>query len=126
VIIMSMHSDRLLRCHALYSHLPGIYISRMASPLDLTDRTHTLRAYDHIKSIIDPAGAVLLDLNQGTYFSLNGVGSLVWQQIQEGASFCQIARFVAASCAVSEDKVEADISRFLTRLGQQGMIYVDR
>ena len=98
----------------------------MASPLDLTDRTNTLRAHAHVKSIIDPAGAVLLDLNQGTYFSLNNVGSLVWQQIQEGATFSQIAHFVALSCAVPEETVAADINRFLTQLGQQGMIYVER
>ncbi|MBY0493279.1 MAG: PqqD family protein [Cyanobacteria bacterium] len=98
----------------------------MASPIELTQRTNSLRAHDHVKSIIDPAGAVLLDLNQGTYFSLNGVGSLIWQQIQEGASFSQITHFVAASCSVPENGIEADVSRFLAQLHDKGMIYVDR
>lgn len=97
----------------------------MTGPTQFTERTTLIRACDHVKSIIDPAGAVLLDLKAGTYFSLNKVGALIWQRIQEGASFCEIVHSVSAACSVPESKVETDLSSFLAKLDDKGMIYAD-
>ena len=45
-----------------------------------------IRIGSHVRSVIDPDGAVILDLKRGRYFSLNGIGVTVWQRLEGGAT----------------------------------------
>jgi Coenzyme PQQ synthesis protein D (PqqD) len=50
----------------------------------------TIRTHDHVRSVADADGAVLLDLRRGKYFSLNATGVEIWQKLESGWSVADI------------------------------------
>ena len=50
----------------------------------------------HLRSIVDHDGAVILDINRDQFFSLNPIGSYIWERLLKGEDLDQIARALAA------------------------------
>lgn len=65
---------------------------------------------------------VLLDLNTSAYFSLNPVGSLVWEGLGAGRSLREIAEGVCRKYGTDPDKVQKDIQALLAQLLKQGLL----
>ena len=49
----------------------------------------------HLRSIVDHDGAVILDIKRDRFFSLNVVGSYIWERLLKGEGLDQIARELA-------------------------------
>jgi len=62
--------------------------------------------------------ALILDLSTGVYFSLNPVGTEVWQGLQAGYSLSQIAAEIAHTYDMAEDAVREDVLHFAEDLKQ--------
>lgn len=67
-------------------------------------------------------GGVLLDLSQGKYYNLNGIGSLVWQQLMAGASLEDIVKDLHDRYGSPTGQVTRDVRAFLTSLLSKGII----
>ncbi len=52
---------------------------------------------DHVRVMVEPDGAVVLDLEAGRYFSLNGTGGKIWSEAQEGATVGRILEVLEES-----------------------------
>jgi len=65
---------------------------------------------------------VLLDLASGTYYSLNGVGALIWRQLEERRSPAEIVEAVAEQYAIDQETARADAERFLAQVAQAGLL----
>lgn len=65
---------------------------------------------------------VLLDLAGSVYYSLNDVGSLVWQQLQTARTVAELCAEVQARFDVASSACEADLRRLLTELHERGLI----
>lgn len=61
-------------------------------------------------------GAALLDLRTSSYFELNAVGLLVWNEIQSPKSLEQIVDAVVSQFEVSKAVCEPDIVNLLDQL----------
>jgi Coenzyme PQQ synthesis protein D (PqqD) len=83
-----------------------------------------IRIPQHVRSVIDPDGAVLLDLRQGKYFSLNRLGIAIWQQLEAGISRDTIAATLAKTYNRPLPAVEADVDEFLAGLTEARLINV--
>ena len=65
---------------------------------------------------------VLLDLATGTYFGLNGTGTMVWQMLCAGRSTHEIAAALARDLDVSEETALADVAVLVAALTQKGLV----
>jgi hypothetical protein len=66
--------------------------------------------------------SVLLDIDSGGYFTLNQVGSLVWEQCDGARSVAAIAKAVCAEYDADPDTVLADVSELLEALADAGLV----
>lgn len=68
---------------------------------------------------------ILLDLESGTYFTLNPVGALVWHELARGQSHAGLDSLTAAVVAefeVDETTARDDISGLLGELEANGLV----
>ncbi len=68
-----------------------------------------------IWSIID-GEAVLLDTSSGHYFSLNPLGTEIWEGLSRGDSIPRIVGTIADKYRVEEETVSRDVSELIGEL----------
>ena len=65
---------------------------------------------------------VILDLNNGTYFGLEPVGTRIWQLLTEGQSLANISSAMVEEFDVTLDVVQADTQRLVNDLLSRGLL----
>jgi hypothetical protein len=65
---------------------------------------------------------VILNIDTGKYYSLEGVGSSIWQAINEGKNLQEIEQTIMNTFEVSEAQSQKDIYAFINSLQQAGLI----
>ena len=65
---------------------------------------------------------VILDLKSEQYFSLDPVGTRIWQLLQEKAHLEKILTTLLAEYDVEESELKADIKALLDKLSSEGLI----
>ena len=70
----------------------------------------------HLRSIVDHDGAVILDIERDQFFSLNPVGSYIWERLLKGEDLDQIAKALAEESGAEITVVMADVNEFVADL----------
>lgn len=72
----------------------------------------------HPDAMVSKVGdeAVILHLNNATYYGLDETGLLIWEQLQVGLLPREICRQISNECNVKVDTVEVDTQQFLEEL----------
>jgi len=65
---------------------------------------------------------VLLDLESGIYFGLDGVGKRIWESFAEGRSLGEAAAVIITEYEVEEERAAADVIEFATDLVARGLL----
>ncbi len=65
---------------------------------------------------------VLLDLESGLYFGLDGVGKRIWESIGEGRTLGEAAAIIVAEYEVGAAQAEADVIDFTRNLVARGLL----
>ena len=65
---------------------------------------------------------VLLDLESGMYFGLEGVGKRIWECVAAGKSLGEIAAIIAGEFEVDESQALADLKDFAADLVERGLL----
>lgn len=65
---------------------------------------------------------VLLQYETGTYFTLNEVGTKVWQALEQGKTMPEILHYLLQEYAVSEKQLQQDILNLVDKLKEKGLI----
>ena len=65
---------------------------------------------------------VMLDLANGTYFSLDPVGARIWQLLGEGKTLAEICEVMMAEYDVAGDEIERDVLSLAEELTARGLI----
>jgi hypothetical protein len=90
------------------------------SPNSLAERRsliHSMRAISNtIRSTQTPDGAILLDIERGQMFCVNGIGSKILELLGAGCDERQIVDQVSAAYSADIDQVRADVNDFLETL----------
>jgi Coenzyme PQQ synthesis protein D (PqqD) len=68
--------------------------------------------------------AILINLSNGMYYSMDQVGGLIWTMISEGHSLAAIASAVAESYDVSAAQAQADLERVAAELVHENLVVV--
>jgi hypothetical protein len=79
---------------------------------------------ESVRSTAHEDGGILLDLEQGKYFSLNGVGAEIWKKLQTGAALSDIQDYLQATFAAPPERLRQDLHRFVQRLQEMGVVVV--
>jgi hypothetical protein len=66
--------------------------------------------------------AVLLNVQTGAYFSLNKVGTHIWQLYGEGKTLAEVVEGVCERFEVTAERAEADVRAFTERLVERGLL----
>ncbi len=67
--------------------------------------------------------AVLLDLDSGTYFKLNGVGARTWQLLEAGPrSLSELAEVLVQEFEVTPEVLVGDLEVLLSELSDAGLV----
>jgi hypothetical protein len=66
--------------------------------------------------------AVIVNLENGNYYSADGVGAEIWRQIGTGSSRAQIVDAIVASYEVDRATANAEVGDFLEQLRGEGII----
>ena len=77
---------------------------------------------EHIRTTITQDGAVLMDIQGGHMLTLNPIGSIIWQQLNDGRAPEQIATRLATEFDVPQEQASADVNEFLEQLEAQHLI----
>jgi hypothetical protein len=90
--------------------------------LDPNDRLlpHTERV---AAKVID-GEAILIDLCNGRYYNMEGVGAEIWSLIERGCSLAQMVDFVAGNYDVSPEDARADLERLAARLLREELVTI--
>ena len=73
-------------------------------------------------------GAVLLDIDAGMCYSLNPVGTKVWEAVEsgQGHATCEdVLNAIAQEFTIPRDQLAADIDNYLRELHQKRLIMSD-
>lgn len=77
----------------------------------------------HVQSVIDPDGAVLLDLNRGKYFSLNGLAADIWRKLEEGLSLAQVEAHLVEKYDAPVEVLRRDLAGFVESLRKERLVH---
>lgn len=66
--------------------------------------------------------AVLLNLDNGVYYTLNPMGTVIWGFFIEDQSFKEILVSICERFAVTHEQAREDLEALVTRLHQEGLI----
>jgi hypothetical protein len=76
----------------------------------------------HVISRLVGDETVLLDLESGIYFGLDGVGKRIWESVGEGLTLAETATVIVSEYEVEEAKAEADVIEFACKLVDRGLL----
>jgi hypothetical protein len=65
---------------------------------------------------------VLLDLESGAYFGLDGVGQMIWESIGKGLTLGEAAANIVAEYDVNDAEALNDVIHFASELVARGLL----
>lgn len=77
----------------------------------------------HLRSIVDHDGAVILDIKRDQFFSMNPVGSYIWERLLKGEDLDQISKALARETGAEISVVMTDVNDFITDLKSKQLFH---
>lgn len=84
-----------------------------------------MRLSQNARRVTNSDGGVLLDLQYGKVFQINGMGATVVELLADGSTEDRISVEVSKRCGVEIARVSADIRAFLDSLKRYGLVDED-
>ena len=92
--------------------------------MTLSDDSLVKASGNQVSSEVD-GEAVSVNLKSGVYYSLNAVGSRIWQLVQETSSVREIRETIVEEYEVEAERCGRDVLNLLNELAAKGLIQVD-
>lgn len=72
----------------------------------------------------DEDGSVLINLQSGKVFSLNGVGAQIWTMLEQGTSFDGVLDALSREYNLPAAELEDDLDDFINELARKDLLQV--
>ena len=82
---------------------------------------YVVNAKHVVQEIID-GEAVVVNLDKGSYYSLQGGGALAWEWLLKGADAATLVAGMEARFEAEPGVIEANVSELLDRLVEEGLV----
>ncbi len=79
---------------------------------------------EHVAAKVVDDEAILINLANGFYYSMDKVGSLIWTLIEQHYSIEEIAKSVSGQFEVSYKTAQGDVQRLITELVQENLVSI--
>lgn len=66
--------------------------------------------------------ALIVDLDSGGFFSLDPIGTEIWQSLHEGLSVAQIVEAIVVKYGVDAPTAQQDVAELLDDLSREGLV----
>ena len=76
----------------------------------------------HVLSRLVGEETVLLNLESGIYFGLDGVGKFIWDSVSDGRSLAETVDSIVAEYKIGEDQATTDVVDFTATLVERGLL----
>jgi hypothetical protein len=86
-----------------------------------TENCYIPNAEEVASEVLD-GEAVLINLSNGMYYSIDGVGGRIWELIERGVCLDNVVQDVVARYEVDEQTVGADLQTFLNELIAENLV----
>ena len=73
---------------------------------------------ESVREIVNQDGAALLDIRQGLCFSINPVGTRIWEMLKKEYALEQIAQELQAEFSLPNRRIENDVAEFVEQLAR--------
>lgn len=90
----------------------------------LTSQAQLTPKADEVAAKVIDGEAIIINLVDGSYYSMDDVGATVWDLIEDGCTVEQIVGSVTSSYAVDEEAARGDIEALCDRLLEEGLVAV--
>lgn len=97
----------------------------IAAPDSILDQTHLsarFRPHAHVVWVRDADTTVVLDVEGGTYYTLNEVGGRIWELLAAGEPLLEILQVLMGEYEVDRALLETDVAMLLAKLRAAGLI----
>lgn len=85
----------------------------------------TISKSSQLSSVDVKGEAVILDIDSGNYYGLDGVGARVWELLERPRTLGEICDVVLDEYEVSREVAESDIRGLIAELGEKGLVKVE-
>ena len=90
----------------------------------LTFETRLRPNEEEVAAKVIDGEAILINLSNGMYYSMDEVGGLVWEMIEGEHSLGEIAAGIATCYDISSEVAEADVHRLADELVRESLVMV--
>jgi hypothetical protein len=75
-----------------------------------------------VRETVNQDGAVLLDIEQGLCFSLNPIGTRIWEMVKDGRSLDEMTDALQLEYRLPRSQLVRDVSDFLKQLEKMRLV----
>ena len=91
------------------------------TPVSLTDQSRVQRQQNVLQAEVDDE-TVLMSIESGAYFGLNGIGSEIWRRLDEPVAIGDVIAGLSRDFEGDPDTISAHVLEFLSGLDRKGLI----
>ena len=77
---------------------------------------------DHLRTVVNPDGAAILDAKRGTISTLNPTGAFIWCALQRGEVVEDIVAALVRQTLERPEIIRLDVINFISALRQQELV----
>ena len=85
---------------------------------------HRLRDGEEVAAKVIDGEAIIINLANGIYYSMDKVGGLIWEMLAGKYSLEEVIAAILARYDVSREQAQADVERLATELLQENLLLV--
>jgi hypothetical protein len=78
--------------------------------------------YPHLRTIVNPDGAAILNSRTGTITALKSTGAFVWQALERGEDPVTIAQGLAREVGGQVEALQRDVQQFIQDLRDRQLL----
>jgi len=93
----------------------------MNNPDRLDEKTTVVAAENCLSTVVDDE-TVILHQGDGVYYSVNEVGTLVWEQIQQPKSLDEVSEEIVSKYDVTHERCEQDVTEMLADMADENLV----
>lgn len=82
---------------------------------------HMTTVCSHIRSLVTPEGAVILDSKENVVITIDAIGGYIWAKLQAGVPVDKIVQDLACETGADVLTVERDVQEFLDNLTKRNL-----
>jgi hypothetical protein len=68
---------------------------------------------------------VLMSINAGAYYGLEGPARTIWEKLETPLTFTQLVDSLVDEYSVSHETCASDVQKFLAEMEQEGLLHVE-